>query len=51
MCNAAWVKLSRTELHVYNIRHLQHHAAQMILRLRLDHAIDFPWHKSGWDAS
>jgi len=23
---------SRAELHVYNIRHIQHHAAQMILR-------------------
>jgi DinB superfamily len=39
---------SRAELHVYNIRHIQHHAAQLILRLRLDHHIDFPWVGSGW---
>jgi hypothetical protein len=39
---------SRAELHVYNIRHVQHHAAQLILRLRLDSAVDIPWVGSGW---
>jgi hypothetical protein len=39
---------SRAELHVYNIRHIQHHAAQLSLRLRLDHAVDGPWVGSGW---
>jgi len=29
-------KCSGAELHVYNIRHVQHHAAQLSLRLRLD---------------
>jgi hypothetical protein len=39
---------SRAELHVYNIRHIQHHAAQLSLRLRLDAKQDIPWIGSGW---
>jgi hypothetical protein len=39
---------SRAELHLYNIRHIQHHAAQLILKLRLDSAVDVPWIGSGW---
>lgn len=39
---------SRAELHVYNIRHIQHHAAQLILRLRLDADVDIPWIGAGW---
>jgi len=39
---------SRAELHVYNIRHIQHHAAQLSLRLRLDASQDIPWIGSGW---
>jgi hypothetical protein len=39
---------SRAELHVYNIRHIQHHAAQLILRLRLDTDVDVPWIGEGW---
>ena len=39
---------SRAELHVYNIRHIQHHAAQLILRLRLDANVDVPWVGHGW---
>jgi hypothetical protein len=39
---------SRAELHVSNIRHLQHHTAHLSLRLRLDHEIDIPWIGSGW---
>lgn len=39
---------SRAELHVYNIRHIQHHAAQLIMRLRLDSEIDIPWIGAGW---
>ena len=38
---------SRVELHVYNIRHIQHHAAQLILRLRADCGVDVPWFGSG----
>lgn len=29
-----WIPLTRFELHIYNIRHLQHHTAQLIERLR-----------------
>jgi hypothetical protein len=39
---------SRAELHVYNIRHIQHHAAQLSLRLRLDTLQHIPWIGSGW---
>ncbi len=41
---------SRLELHVYNIRHIQHHAAQLSLRLKLDHQIEINWVGSGWSA-
>ncbi len=39
---------SRAELHVYNLRHVQHHTAQLSLRLRLDFGEDVPWVGSGW---
>lgn len=39
---------SRAELHLHSIRHIQHHAAQLILRLRLDTHIDIPWIFAGW---
>jgi hypothetical protein len=38
---------SRAELHVSNIRHVQHHSAQLSMRLRLDFQIDIPWFGSG----
>jgi hypothetical protein len=44
----SWRKCSRAELHVYNMRHVQHHAAQLSLRLRLDHGIDVPWVGHAW---
>jgi hypothetical protein len=40
--------MSRAELFVYNLRHVQHHAAQLSLRLRLDHGENIPWVGSGW---
>jgi hypothetical protein len=40
--------VSRAEAHLYNIRHIQHHAAQLSLRLRLDFKIEIPWIGSGW---
>src|SRR5207302_1982808 len=43
-----WRKCSRAELHVYNIRHIQHHAAQLSLRLRLDADVDIPWVGQAW---
>jgi hypothetical protein len=39
---------SRAELHVCNIRHIQHHAAQLSLRLKIDCQRDVPWFASGW---
>ena len=43
-----WRDFSRAELHVYNIRHIQHHAAQLSLRLRLDVNEGVAWVGSGW---
>lgn len=40
--------LSRAELHVYNIRHIQHHTGQLSLRLRVDASEDMHWVSSGW---
>ncbi len=48
-CGFPRKSFSRAELHVYSIRHIQHHAAQLSLRLRLDHEIDTPWVRTGWD--
>lgn len=45
-----WLAFSRLEAHLYNTRHVQHHAAQLILRLRLDSQAEIPWVKSGWPA-
>jgi hypothetical protein len=42
--------MSRAELYVYSVRHIQHHAAQLSLRLRLDHRENIPWVESGWRA-
>jgi len=36
-------KLSRLELHVYNIRHIQHHAAQLGLRSQLSGGDSLDW--------
>lgn len=41
-------EFSRAELHVYNIRHIHHHAAQLSLRLRLDGGQGVEWVGSGW---
>ena len=43
-----WLPFSRAEVHVYNIRHLQHHVAQLSLRLRLDADVEIPWVGTGW---
>ncbi len=48
-CGFYWLKISRAELYLYNIRHIQHHAAQLIMRLRLDTEVDISWFKSGWE--
>jgi hypothetical protein len=49
-CGFARRNISRAELHVYNLRHVQHHAAQLGLRLRLDYGDNIPWIDSGWRA-
>ena len=41
-------EFSRAELHVYNVRHIQHHSPQMSLRLRIDAGTNVPWIGSGW---
>ena len=47
-CGFPGKDFSRAELHVCNIRHIQHHSAQLTLRLRLDSKVDAPWVSSGW---
>jgi hypothetical protein len=47
-CGFAGRTFSRAELYVYNLRHIQHHAAQLSLRLRLDAKVEIPWIGSGW---
>jgi hypothetical protein len=47
-CDFPRRNMTRAELHVYNIRHIQHHAAQLSLRLRLDFGENIPWVGSGW---
>ncbi len=46
-CGFPWLKISRGELHVYNTRHIQHHAAQLSLRLRIDHGDGVKWSRGG----
>ena len=38
-----WYPYSRLELHINNIRHLQHHTAQIIERLKAKGIKGFPW--------
>lgn len=47
--NSPWHTFSRLEMHVYNIRHLQHHGAQLILRLRINHNPEIAWVRNGYD--
>jgi hypothetical protein len=39
----SWLQFSRMELHLYNMRHLQHHAGQLIDRLRTVGNIGVAW--------
>lgn len=39
----AWRRISRLALHVYNIRHIQHHAAQLGLRRQLSGGPPLEW--------
>jgi len=39
---------TRAELHVYSMRHIQHHVAQLSLRLRRSCSIAIPWVAHAW---
>jgi hypothetical protein len=48
-----WLPFTRGELHLYNLRHLQHHAGQLGAYLRrVDEALQDPqavrWARTGW---
>ena len=43
-----WLKFPRAELHVYNIRHVHHHAAQLSLWLKMGGGEGVKWVSSGW---
>ena len=38
-----WLKFSKAEAHLYNLRHIQHHAGQLIDRLRQEADIGSKW--------
>jgi hypothetical protein len=42
-----WLPFSRLELHLYNLRHIQHHTGQLADRLRTACDIGVPWVRSG----
>jgi hypothetical protein len=49
----SWLPFSRGELHLYSIRHVQHHAGQMSAFLRRIHGDSMdrralPWVRTGW---
>jgi DinB superfamily len=39
----SWLRFSKLELHIYSIRHLQHHAGQLTDRLRTANGIGVAW--------
>ena len=39
----AWIPFSRFELHLYNIRHIQHHVAQLSLELKFQTGTGVEW--------
>jgi hypothetical protein len=39
----SWIPMNKMELQIYNIRHIQHHAAQLIERLRDNQGIHIKW--------
>lgn len=38
-----WLRFSKGEAHLYNLRHIQHHAGQLIDRLRQEASIGSKW--------
>ena len=47
-CGFWWYSIPRAEFHLNNIRHAQHHAAQLSLHLRRAADTQIPWCGSGW---
>jgi hypothetical protein len=53
-CGFSWRRFSRGELHIYSIRHIQHHTGQLSAFLRRvddrfkDDPRSLPWIGSGW---
>jgi uncharacterized damage-inducible protein DinB len=43
-----WLAMSQAEMHIYNIRHVQHHAGQLGAFLRR-HGVAMKWAKRGWE--
>ena len=39
----SWLKFSRLELHLYNVRHIQHHVGQLVAVLRREHGKGTNW--------
>lgn len=39
----SWIPFSRLELHIYNIRHIQHHVAQLSLELKFQTGTGVEW--------
>jgi hypothetical protein len=39
----SWLPMSRLEAHIYNIRHLQHHTAQLVDRMREREGVHVAW--------
>jgi DinB superfamily len=47
-CGIARRKMSRLELYIYLVRHIQHHAAQLGLRIQARVGKELSWVGSGW---
>ena len=43
-----WIETTRMELHPYNVRHIQHHAGQLVVKLREQAELGKVWVKTGW---
>jgi hypothetical protein len=44
-----WLKITRAEMHLYNLRHIQHHVGGLNACLRrVEPSIDPKWMRAGW---
>lgn len=44
-----WLKFTRLEAHLYNIRHIQHHTGALSILVHGETKASIPWAGSGWD--